>query len=77
MGSSYRKSDFRLNIRKNLLTVRAVRQWNQLLQVWGAAMLEIFKTTLCQILFDLDSSTEQGVGLALDGPPGPLLTLLF
>ena len=70
MGSSYRKPDSR---KKNFLTVRAVRQWNQLpREVVGSPTLEAFKRqldTICQIGFELDSCNAQGVGL--DGLAGP------
>ena len=45
---------FRLNVRKNILTVRAVRQWNQLPQeVVSAPTLEAFKRNLDNHLADI------------------------
>ena len=46
-GLKRQEARFRLDIRKNFLTVRAVRQWNQLLrEVLGSLTLEAFKRQL-------------------------------
>ena len=46
-GLKLQEARFRLNIRKNFLTVRAVRQWNQLpREVESAPTLEAFKRNL-------------------------------
>lgn len=49
---------FHLNIKKNFLSVKAVHEWNQLVQkVMSTATLETFKK---KIYFNLDSCIEQG-----------------
>ena len=46
-GLKLREAIFRLDIRKNILTVRAVQQWNQLpREVVGSPALEAFKRQL-------------------------------
>ena len=72
-GSKLKKDRFWLNIRKNFLTVRAVRQWNQLpRELVSAPTLEAFKKNLDKHQADmlsLHSCTEQGVGCdSLVGP---------
>ncbi|KAF7243358.1 Collagen alpha-1(XXIV) chain [Varanus komodoensis] len=56
---------FRLDIRKNFLTVRAIQQWNQLpREVVGAPTLETFRKKL--------DSHLSGMGpMGYPGPPGP------
>ena len=46
-GLKFQEARFRLDIRKNFLTVRAVRQWNQLpREVMSSPALETFKRQL-------------------------------
>ena len=53
-GLKLKEARFQLNIRKNFLTVRAVRQWNQLPQeVVSAPTLEAFKKNLDNHLADM------------------------
>ena len=53
-GLKLQEARFSLNIRKNFFTVRAVRQWNQLLmEIVSALMLEAFKRKLDNFLSDV------------------------
>ena len=53
-GLKLQEARFRLNIRKNFLTVRAVQQWNQLSQeLVNAPTLEAFKKHLDNHLADM------------------------
>ena len=53
-GLKIQEAKFQLNIRKNILTVRAVQQWNQLSQeVLSAPTLETFKRNLDNHLADI------------------------
>ena len=53
-GLKLQEARFQLDIRKNFLTVRAVRQWNQLpREVVGSPTLEAFKRQLDRHLSDM------------------------
>ena len=73
-GLKLQEARFHLDIRKNFLTVRAVRQWIQLPRE-VVALLPHWRpsrgswTSICQGCFELDSCIEQGVGP--DGLVGP------
>ena len=53
-GLKLKEARFQLNIRKNILTVRAAQQWNQLpLQLDSAPALEALKKNLDNHLADM------------------------
>ncbi|KAF7244542.1 Exoglucanase-2, partial [Varanus komodoensis] len=55
---------FRLNIRKSFLTVRAIRQWNQLpREVVGSPSLETFKKKLDSLLRGMSSEAKEKMNL--------------